>query len=78
MSYYTMFFIGVAPIGHYLGGWVAEHIGAPLTFVIGGGISLATGTLFALQMGTFRTHLRVVYVSRGIILATDDTRIGNP
>ena len=78
MSYYTMFFIGVAPIGHYLGGWVADHIGAPLTFMIGGCISLATGTLFALQMKTFRTHLRVVYVSRGIILATDDTRMGNP
>jgi MFS family permease len=78
MSYYTMFFIGVAPIGHYLAGWLAEHIGAPLTFVVGGAISLTTGLVFALQMKTFRSHLRLAYVSRGIIPASDDTRMGNP
>ena len=78
MSYYTMFFIGVAPLGHYLAGWVAEHIGAPLTFVAGGVISLTTGIAFMLQMKTFRSHLRLVYVRRGIIPALDDTRIGNP
>jgi MFS family permease len=78
MSYYTMFFIGVAPLGHYSAGWLAEHIGAPLTFVVGGVISLITGVLFMLQFPTFRSHLRVVYVSRGIIPASDDTRMGNP
>jgi MFS family permease len=78
MSYYTMFFIGVAPIGHYLAGWVADHIGAPLTFVAGGVISLVAGLVFVAQMKTFRSHLRLVYVSRGIIPASDDTRIGNP
>ena len=78
MSYYTMFFIGVAPIGHYASGWVAEHIGAPMTFVVLGCIVLTAGIVFWLQMPTFRTHLRVVYVSRGIIPASDDTRIGNP
>jgi MFS family permease len=78
MSYYTMFFIGVAPLGHYSAGWLAEHIGAPLTFVVGGVISLITGVLFMLQFPTFRSHLRLVYVSRGIIPASDDTRMGNP
>jgi predicted MFS family arabinose efflux permease len=78
MSYYTMFFVGVAPIGHYLGGWVAEHIGAPLTFVVGGVISLATGLAFLLQMKTFRSHLRKAYVTRGIIPSLEDTRIADP
>jgi MFS family permease len=78
MSYYTMFFIGVAPLGHYGAGWLAEHIGAPRTFVVGGVISLVTGILFAAQMATFRSHLRLAYVTRGIIPASDDTRIGNP
>jgi MFS family permease len=73
MSYYTMFFIGVAPIGHYLAGWLAEHIGPPLTFVVGGVISLAAGLAFVLQMPTFRLHLRPVYVSRGIIPPSDAT-----
>ncbi len=74
MSYYTLFFIGIAPIGHYLAGWLAEHIGPPLTFVIGGSIALATGIVFMLQMPSFRRHLRPVYVSRGIIPASEEER----
>jgi MFS family permease len=78
MSYYTMFFIGIAPFGHYLAGWLAEHIGVRMTFVAGGVISLATGLAFALQMKEFRSHLRAAYVTRGIIPASEDTRMGNP
>jgi MFS family permease len=78
MSYYTMFFIGVAPLGHYLAGWLAEHIGAPLTFVVGGVISTSAGAVFALRMATFRTHLREAYVQRGIIAASDETQVATP
>ncbi len=78
MSYYTMFFIGTAPLGHYTAGWVADHIGAPKTFMLLGSIALVTGIVFFLQMPTFRSHLRVLYVSRGIIPASEDTRTGNP
>jgi hypothetical protein len=35
-------------------------------------ISLATGGVFLAQMQTFRSHLRTVYVSRGIIAASDE------
>lgn len=78
MSYYTMFFIGIAPFGHYLAGWLAEHVGVRVTFMLGGGLALVTGVVFALQLPTFRTHLRVAYVTRGIIPASEDTRMGNP
>ena len=78
MSYYQMFFIGVAPLGHYASGWLAEHIGAPRTFMVNGAITLATGALFFAQLRKFRSSLRVVYVSRGIIPASQDTRMGNP
>jgi MFS family permease len=78
MSYYTMFFIGVAPFGHYLAGWLAEHVGVRVTFMIGGTISLLTGVVFALQFAVFRAHLRTVYVSRGIIPASEDTGSGKP
>ena len=70
MSYYTMFFIGSAPIGHYLGGWLAEHTGAPIAFFAGGMVSLVTGIVFALRMPSFRAYLRPVYISRGIIPAS--------
>ena len=78
MSYYQMFFIGVAPLGHYSAGWLAEHIGAPYTFVVGGTITLVTGALFLAQFRQFRSGLRLLYVSRGIIPASQDTRMGNP
>jgi MFS family permease len=78
MSYYTMFFIGSAPLGHYCGGWLADHIGAPYTFVVGGVISCCAGIVFMLNLTTFRSHLKTQYVSRGIIPALDDTRAGNP
>jgi MFS family permease len=72
MSFYTMFFIGSAPIGHFGGGWLAEHIGAPLTFLVGGTIALISGIVFMLRMPSFRAHLRPVYVTRGIIPATPE------
>jgi MFS family permease len=78
MSYYTMFFIGIAPFGHYTAGWLAEHIGVRLTFVATGALSLTAGLVFLAQMKTFRSHLRTVYISRGIIPASEDTRMGNP
>ena len=78
MSYYTMFFIGIAPFGHYTAGWLADHIGVQATFIAGGAMSLLAGVVFALQMPAFRTHLRVLYVRRGIIPASEDTRMGNP
>jgi len=78
MSYYTMSFIGVAPFGHFAAGWLAEHIGVAVTFMAFGSISLLTGVIFQMQMPTFRSHLRTAYQSRGIIPATEDTRMGNP
>src|SRR6185369_12762191 len=72
MSYYTMFFIGVAPFGHLLAGWLAEIIGVANTFAVSGTISLVTGVVFLAQMPTFRSPLRTVYVSRGIIAASDE------
>ena len=73
MSYYTMFFIGVAPFGHFLAGWLAEHIGVQATFIVGGAISLITGVVFYMQRAVFRSHLRAIYVSRGIVPASENT-----
>ena len=78
LSYYTMCFIGSAPLGHYCAGWLAEHIGAPSTFVVGGAISIAAGLFFIARIAQFRSQLRQVYVSRGIIPSLEDTRVSNP
>ena len=72
MSYFTMFFIGSSPIGHFAGGWLAEHIGAPNTFLAGGCVALATGVIFLLRIQSFRKHLRPEFIRRGIIPASEN------
>lgn len=72
MSYYTMFFIGSLPLGHLAAGAIAERIGAPLTFLAGGGVCALAGMLFTAGLRSFRDHLRPVYVERGIIPATGE------
>jgi MFS family permease len=72
MSFYTMFFIGSLPLGHLAGGWLAEHIGAPRTFLAGGLLCMLAGLVFAARIGSFRTHLRTAYLSRGIIPSPGD------
>ena len=67
MSYYTMFFIGVAPFGHFAAGWLADKVGVQLTFIAGGAIAVLTALAFAFQLPAFRAALRPVYESRGII-----------
>jgi MFS family permease len=69
MSYYTMFFIGVAPFGHYVAGWLAEQVGVRATFMIGGCVSLVTGLLFLAQRRRFGRELREAYIRRGVIAA---------
>lgn len=72
MSYYTMFFIGSLPIGHLAAGSLAERIGAPFTFLVGGIACIVAGTIFAFRLPSFRSHLRPVYLERGIIPPTGD------
>jgi len=71
MAYFTMFFIGSAPLGHFAAGWLAEGIGAPRTFLVGGCIAFTAGAVFLVLLPSFRRHLRPLYVSRGIIPASE-------
>ena len=77
MSYYTMFFIGVAPFGHLSAGWLANHVGVQLTYIAMGAVALFAGLAFLYQLPTFNAALRPVYVSRGIIPASEEAD-GNP
>ena len=72
MSYYTMFFIGVAPFGHLSAGWLADQVGVQLTYIAMGALSLFAGLAFLYQLPTFRAALLPVYVARGIIPASEE------
>jgi MFS family permease len=47
MSFYTMCFMGVAPFGGLLSGYLAHKIGAPFTLISGGFFSIIGALLFA-------------------------------
>lgn len=67
MAFFLMAFMGAAPLGHLLGGAVAERIGAEWTVAIGGLACVVMGAIFARQLPALRELVRPVYVERGII-----------
>src|SRR5262249_11992976 len=67
LSLYTMAYIGVAPIGSLLMGFVAQHVGAPVTLAIGGGATLIGAAAFGRKLEDFRAQVRPVYQRMGII-----------
>jgi predicted MFS family arabinose efflux permease len=50
VSLYMMSFIGMAPIGSLLSGWLAREVGAPLTVAVGGSVCLVSAVLLALWL----------------------------
>lgn len=49
MSFYTMAFIGTAPLGSLLAGNLAECLGAPLTLILSGILCILGGVIYAFK-----------------------------
>jgi MFS family permease len=67
MAFYTMAFLGTAPIGSLLAGVLADHLGEPTTIVLGGVVCLAGAAWFATRLPRLREVMRPIYVQQGII-----------
>jgi MFS family permease len=67
MSFYTMAFMGSAPIGSLLAGTLSSAIGAPHTIIFGGIISLIVGIVFFMRLPLMRKRIRPIYSKMGII-----------
>lgn len=67
MSFYTMAFIGMMPFGSLLAGFLASKIGAPNTLALEGLGCVLGASYFASKVSTLRTHIRPIYVEKGII-----------
>ena len=50
MSFYSMAFFGMLPLGSFISGWVADKIGAPLTLTINGSLGLLIGAFYLLRL----------------------------
>jgi MFS family permease len=67
MSFYAMAFQGIAPFGSLVAGAAAARIGAPRTLMVGGGICIIGGAVFAMQLPAIRRLIRPIYAQIGII-----------
>jgi len=68
-SLYVMSFIGISPLGAFVGGWVAERIGPPLTLVCGGLLAVVAAGLYARQLPAIRRDIVPLYRELGIVPA---------
>jgi len=69
MAFYTMAFLGTAPLGSLLAGVIADRIGASATIVAGGFACVAGAAWLALKLPLLREHVRPIYRELGIIAA---------
>lgn len=69
MSFYTMSFLGTAPFGSLLAGWLSTRIGAPQTVVFSGMLCLATAVWFSRELPAIRALVRPIYMKMGILPA---------
>jgi MFS family permease len=67
MSFYTMAFMGTAPFGSLLAGFVAERIGAPYTLLFGGAGCVIGAIWFYQALPRLRQFVRPIYKEKGII-----------
>ncbi|OGW72386.1 MAG: MFS transporter [Omnitrophica bacterium GWA2_52_12] len=70
MSFYTMSFVGMAPLGSLWAGFLAQKIGADHTLMIGGTACLTGALFFSLEIPRLRELIRPIYIRKGIIQKT--------
>jgi MFS family permease len=71
MSFYTMAFLGTAPLGSLLAGFAADHIGPTRTVTLGGVACAVAAVVFAVRLPRLRVHVRPIYIERGILAAAE-------
>jgi MFS family permease len=67
MSFYSMAFMGMTPIGSLLGGVLASKIGASNTLILGGGCCVAASLIFATKPPVIKKMVHPIYRKMGII-----------
>lgn len=58
MAVYSMMFLGMAPLGALLAGWLAERVGAANTVALGGAGCVLSALIFSLRLPALRREAR--------------------
>lgn len=67
MSFYSMSFMGMAPIGGLIAGIVAEKIGAPLTVIISGSAAVIGSLFFARRLSIINKLVQPILMEHDTI-----------
>ena len=67
MSFYSMAFMGMVPLGSLLAGVLAHLVGAPMMVIFGGACCIAGSIVFARELPALRALVHPIYVRKGII-----------
>jgi predicted membrane channel-forming protein YqfA (hemolysin III family) len=67
MSFFTMAFMGMSPVGNLMTGTLANSIGASNTVLISGGICILGTIIFLIKLPSIRKIIRPIYIKKGII-----------
>jgi MFS family permease len=67
MSFYMMAFLGTAPFGSLIAGWLSSRIGAAQTLLVGGLCCILGALWFASSLPAIRSAVRPIYVRLGIL-----------
>jgi len=70
MSFYTMAFFGMGPLGSLLSGWLAGTLGVAAVFLICGTACVAGSLVFAALLPALRRAIRPIYARVGILPQT--------
>jgi MFS family permease len=66
LAVYTMMFMGMAPLGSLLAGFLADRIGSPWTLSLGGIIAIIAAIIFLTRMDEFRVGARQLVIAQGL------------
>jgi len=67
MSIYSMMFMGMAPFGAFLGGAVANRLGAPLAVLMGAVAGLGGAAMFGIRLPKIRAEARRLIVAQQMV-----------
>jgi MFS-type transporter involved in bile tolerance (Atg22 family) len=64
MAVYSMMFMGMAPFGAFLGGALADRLGAPVTVAMGGIGAIGGAAIFGVNLSKIRVEARRLIVAQ--------------
>jgi MFS family permease len=67
LGFFTMAFLGVAPLGNLAAGALARHFGAPATFAFNGLVCAAAGLWFWSRLPALTAAMRPTYKRLGLV-----------